>query len=232
VRAIIEPQGAAPDVQDFSRRRQEPVEQRRAGRARPRGRSARAARRRRFAPGRAEARRGGRWWTLALSGDVPFAYGAVTHTAREKDERRILRNRIKPQTYIDGFEVVCLMPATPDFFVSHQWLRELRRESAVPLVAVDFVIDDDEVVRVGHYSKPHAEMTAAEATGTIMRAEDPRGYEVAISRKILPSEIKRTRRIRQVVGWRYWPEAHGQPPCPCELCQRGAFGAAGLRRAD
>jgi hypothetical protein len=155
-----------------------------------------------------------------------------THLAREKDEKRIVRNGIKPHPYTDGLEGVYAMPITPDFFASHQWLRELRRGSPSPLVAVDFVIDDDELVRVGHYSQPQAEMTAAEAAGTIMRAEDPRGYEVVILRKILPSEIKRTRRVPQVVGWRYWPEAHGKPPCPCEVCQRGTYGAAGLRRTD
>ena len=73
------------------------------------------------------------------------------------------------------------MPITPDFFASHQWLRELRRAHHL-FVAVDFVIDDDELVRVGHYSL--GAMTAAEAAGTIMRADDPRGYEVVIMRKI------------------------------------------------
>lgn len=170
--------------------------------------------------------------TLAQATTYPSRMARFTHLARETDEKRILRNGIKPQTHMDGFDVVYAMPITPDFFASHQWLRELRRESAAPLVAVDFVIDDDEVVRVGHYSKPHAEMTAAEAAGTIMRAEDSRGYEVAIMRKILPREIKRTRRVPQVVGWRYWPEAHGHPPCLCDVCQRGVFGAARLREAD
>lgn len=155
-----------------------------------------------------------------------------THLARESDEKRILRSGIAPTDYREQIDGVYAMPVTPNFFASHQWLRELRRTSPSPLVAIDFVISDDEPVRVGHYSKEHVEMTAAEATAAIMNADDPRGYEVVITRRILPREIKRTRRVPQVVGWRYWPEAHGQRPCGCDVCQRGAFGASRVRRAD
>ena len=122
------------------------------------------------------------------------------------------------------------MVAGRDFFASHQWLRELRRRSSSPLVAVDFVIDDDELVLVGHYAKPHHEMSAAEASGLIMHAEDPRGYEVIVPRKITAAEIARVRAVRQVVGWRYRPESHGRRPCPCPAClARGEYGAAKLR---
>jgi hypothetical protein len=79
------------------------------------------------------------------------------------------------------------MPVLPDFFASHQWLRELRRRSHVPLVAIDFVIADDEEVRVGHFSASHTPMTAAEASGVIVGADDPRGYEVVILGKYFDS---------------------------------------------
>ncbi len=90
-------------------------------------------------------------------------------------------------------------------------------------------IPDDEEVRAGHYSAPHAVVTAAEAVGVILRAEDPRGYEVLVPRKIAPVELRRTRHVPQVVGWRYWPDAHGHAPCGCDFCQRGTFKAAQLR---
>src|SRR4051794_1991040 len=109
-----------------------------------------------------------------------------THLARQTNEKRILRNGIKPTAY-RGMEAVYAMPILPNFFASHQWLRELRRECQSPLIAVDFVIDDDELVCVGHYAPaPHTETAAAEAADAIMHADDPRGYEVAILRKILP----------------------------------------------
>lgn len=86
------------------------------------------------------------------------------------------------------------------------------------------------VVSVGHYSEPHHRMTAAEASGLILHAADPRGYEVIVPRKVRPDEIARVRAVRQVVGWRYWPDAHGRPPCPCPACVgRGEYGAAKLR---
>lgn len=155
-----------------------------------------------------------------------------THLARAKDEKAIVRNGIKPTALRDGTAVVHAMPILPDFFASHQWLRELRRRSSEPLVAIDFVVPDEEPVRVGHYSQPHTPMTAAEASGLILHADDARGYEVVIPRKIEPAEIRRTREVRQVVGWRYWPEAHGRPPCGCPACQFGTFKAAQLRAAD
>ncbi len=91
---------------------------------------------------------------------------------------------------------------------------------------------DSEEVRVGHYSRPHATMTAAEATGVIMHADDPRGYEVLIPRKIPPQDLRRTRQVPQVVRWRYWPDARGHEPCGCEVCQRGTCQAAQFRDRD
>jgi hypothetical protein len=156
----------------------------------------------------------------------------LTHLAREKDAKRILRSGIKAVPVGAGSLGVFAMPVLPNFFSSYQWLRELRRRERSPLIAVDFVVADDQLVRVGHFSAAHAPMTAAEASAVIMRAEDPRGYEVVIPRAIAAKEISGTRHVPQVVGWRYWPEAHGNPPCPCEVCQRGTFGAARIRRVE
>jgi hypothetical protein len=121
------------------------------------------------------------------------------------------------------------MPMLPNFYASHQWLRELRRRGSPPLVAVDFLVPDDERVLVGHYNRAHHEMTAAQATGLIMRADDPVGYEVILPRAVAPAEIGGTRAVPQVVGWRHWPEARGHRPCPCPVCQRGSIGARKVR---
>ena len=155
-----------------------------------------------------------------------------THLARAKDEPSIRRGGIRPTPVTDVVSGVYAMPILPNFVVSHQWLRELRRLGTTPLVAIDFVIPGSEEVRAGHYSQPHATITAAEAADVIMHADDPRGYEVAIPRKIQPTELRRTRRVPQVIGWRYWPDAHGQRPCGCEICQRGTFKAGKLRNRD
>lgn len=149
-----------------------------------------------------------------------------THLARERDQKRILRSGIKPPRRSPG---VFAMPVLPDFYASHQWLRELRGLRNATLVAIDFVIADDEPVLVGHYSKDHVPTTAARAIGTIMHAEDPRGFEVVLPRKVERSEIRRIRQVPQVVGWRYWPDAHGTRPCTCDYCQRGTFNAARIR---
>ena len=138
----------------------------------------------------------------------------------------------RPTRVTDRLSGVYAMPVLPSFFVSHQWLRELRRLGTTPLVAIDFVIADSEEVRAGHFSQQHATMTATEATGVIMHADDPRGYEVLIPRKIQPKDLRRTRQEPQVIGWRYWPDAHGQEPCDCEVCQRGTFKAAQFRDRD
>ena len=100
-----------------------------------------------------------------------------THLARESNRSRILRGGIRARRREGVVVGVYAMPILPNFIVSHQWLRELRRGGSPPLMAVDFVIPDVEPVRVGHYSQPHREMEAAEAAGLIMHAEDPLGYQ-------------------------------------------------------
>ncbi len=123
------------------------------------------------------------------------------------------------------------MPVTPSYMLSHQWLRELRRGGQRLIVAVDFRIPDDEPVLVGHYRAPETEMPVAEAVSVILHAEDARGYEIVVPRSIAPAELHRIRHVRQVTGWRYRPDAHGQRPCACPACLgRGEFKAADLRR--
>jgi hypothetical protein len=141
------------------------------------------------------------------------------------------------------------MPVTRNFYVSHQWLRELKRWGAGTVVGVYFRLADDVPVSVGHYNSPHVAMTAAEAVKLIMAAEQrdpkaarasdvvrdlrtsgalpssPEGYEVIVSRAIEPSQILRVKALPQVVGWRYQPGAHGTRPCTCLCCSgRGTYG--------
>jgi hypothetical protein len=126
---------------------------------------------------------------------------------------------------------VFAVPVTRNFYISHQWLRELKRRNRGPVAGVYFRIPDDEQVWIGHYNQAHRWMSAADAVAEFMAAEDPQGWEVIIPRRIDPKEIHRTRRLPQVIGWRFFPTAKGKPVfCACRFCTRGEYGARRLRR--
>lgn len=125
---------------------------------------------------------------------------------------------------------VFAVPVTQNFYVSHQWLRELKRRNQGAIIGVYFRVPDDERVWVGHYNQGHRWMSAAEAVGEFAAAEDAQGWEVVIPRRIEADELHRVRRLPQVVGWRFFPAAKGKPPfCTCKFCIRGEYGARRLR---
>ena len=107
---------------------------------------------------------------------------------------------------------------TLNFYVSHQWLRELKRSGQRTVLGVYFRISDDEPVYVGHYDQSPLQIRAAEAIGLIMHHDSPLGYQVLVPRRIEPGEIVRVRHLPQTLGWRYYPEAHGKPLCVCPIC--------------
>ena len=125
---------------------------------------------------------------------------------------------------------VFLTPATPNFFVTHQWVRELRRKEVGPLGALDVRLPDDEPVWLGHYGGGHRLMTAAEACGAFGRTGDALGWEVLLPRRVAAKEVRRTRAVAQGVGWRVFPKAKGVRRCGCEFCVRGERGASRLRK--
>lgn len=125
---------------------------------------------------------------------------------------------------------VFAVPVTRDFYISHQWLRELKRRGQGAISGVYFRVPDEEPVWVGHYSRGHQTMTAAQAVAEFHAAEDRQGWEVIIPRRVDTREIHRVRALPQLVGWRYSPEAKGKPPfCTCKYCIRGEYGAQRLR---
>ena len=154
------------------------------------------------------------------------------HLTAEKNLSRILRNGIsrlrKKPTLPHG---IFAMPVTRNFYVSHQWLRELRRGRQSPIAAVYFRIPDNAEVWVGHYNQAHQKMQAAQALALLARQANAEGYEVIVPRKITHAQIHRVKRLPQVVGWRYYPGSHGRKPCGCPFCQRGSYGARKLRDA-
>jgi hypothetical protein len=155
----------------------------------------------------------------------------LVHLTSATRLRRILRAGIKPEATGFGASGVFAMPVTPNYVVSHQWTRELRKWGRGRIVAVYFRVPDDEPVKVGRYNRPHEDMTAAQAVATLMRqGDDALGYEVIIPHGIPPQAITRTRLISSRVGWRHYPGAHSRRPCGCPACvTRGEYNSRRLR---
>jgi hypothetical protein len=145
---------------------------------------------------------------------------------------RILRNGIRRSRAQGALPAgVFAMPVGPSFFASHQWLREMKRSGQRTISAVYFRVADDEPVWTGHFEQGHTRMTAAEAAGFVSAAGSAEGFEVVIPRRVEASEILRVKPVAQVVGWRYFPGAHGRPPCGCLGClEKGEIKSSAIRR--
>ena len=154
----------------------------------------------------------------------------LVHLADERNSQKIIKNGIKPGRY--GTGVYC-MPVLPNFYVSHQWLRELKTTGVKSYVGVYFKLPSSEMVYAGHYGKPHKHITLGEAIREIMSLEDPLGYELIIDRKIVPAEITKIKSLPQNIGWRYFPGSHNKKPCNCEYCLKGSIkGKKTLKRLN
>ena len=154
------------------------------------------------------------------------------HLAPAPTVARILRNGIrrgKPHGPLPAG--VFAMPVSPSFFASHQWLREMKRSGQRTISAVYFRIPDDEPVWLGHFGQGHTRMGASEAAGHVTAAGSAEGFEVLVPRRVEASEILRVKGIPQVVGWRYFPGAHGSRPCGCPGClKKGEIRSSAIRR--
>ena len=155
------------------------------------------------------------------------------HLTPEKYVKAIKRAGIKAQYAREGFpKGVFAMPVVPDFYVSHQWLRELKRGGQRTIWGVYFRIPDEEEVWVGHYYRSQVLVAACEAVEIIMKQDETEGYQVFVPRKIEKGEIHKIRALPQVVGWRYYPGAHGRKPCGCPVClRRGEIKSSKIRKA-
>ena len=144
----------------------------------------------------------------------------LVHLADERNLKSIRKNGIKPS--IKGLGIYA-MPVLPNFYASHQWLRELKSSGAKTIIGVYFKLDVHEMVYVGRYNKHHQLLPLGEAFKKIMELDDPIGYELIINRKIEPKAISRIKFLPQVVGWRYFPESNNVKPCACEYCLKGTI---------
>ncbi|MCC9312251.1 HEAT repeat domain-containing protein [Kitasatospora sp. RB6PN24] len=154
------------------------------------------------------------------------------HLASEANAVRIRRAGVRAASRrADGTRGLFCFPVLPSYTLTHGWLRELSRsQGRRNLVAVQLRLPDGEPVAVGRYGRPPEAVTAAEAVRRIAGLPDPRGWEVFVPRAVTPAEVHRIRPVRQSVGWRYWPDAHGVVPCTCAGCRvRGEYGSRRLR---
>ena len=171
-------------------------------------------------------------------GVVPFSKGrdsvaSFVHIADKNDEASLVKNGIRAAKQRTGVRGVYAVPVIPDFSITHQWARELKRQGVRTLICVPFRIPDEEPVLVGKYNGEKMEMTAAEAAATFRQHTDPMGLEVIVPRRIDAKEIGGTYPAPRVTGWRYYPEAKGRKPfCPCRYCNRGEIRAQRLIRMD
>lgn len=152
------------------------------------------------------------------------------HLTSERNLASIRRQGIGAQRSRGGSRGVYAMPVTPNFQISHQWLRELKRWGAGTLIGVYFRLADDVLIDFGPFNDRHRTITAAEAVSRMMNAASPLGYEAIVRRRIDRSEILRIKSLPQIIGWRYMPNAHGHPPFTCRCCERGFYGAGKLLR--
>jgi len=140
----------------------------------------------------------------------------LVHLADEKESAGIKKNGIKIGKFSKG--IFC-MPVLQNFYVSHQWLRELKRGGAKTYVGVYFKMDSNTKVYAGRFNKEHRHITLGEAIKEIMSLPDPLGYELIIDRKITAKEIQKIKSLPQKTGWRYYPGSNNKKPtCACRMC--------------
>jgi len=158
------------------------------------------------------------------------------HITALSEAKKIRRNGIaaaRIKDWIKGHDrFVWAFPVTASYTLTHQWARELKRFGRSALAVVTFEIGDDEPVFAGHYNSSRVPMTAAEAAGLILAADDPRGYEVVVPRRIEAREIVRIAELPRAIGWRYAPTIKNKPMwlCDCPVClPRGEVKAARYR---
>ena len=151
----------------------------------------------------------------------------LVHLTDEKETASIIKNGIKIGKYRKG---IYYMPVMPNFYISHQWLRELKRFKGNTFVGVYFKVSGSQKVFAGKFNEPHKNITLNEAIKEIQSVQDPLGYELIIDRKIEQKEVHKIQHLPQTIGWRYKPGSNGKKPCSCDYCQKGKIKASRIRK--
>lgn len=151
----------------------------------------------------------------------------LVHLADEREASSIKKNGIKIGKYRQG--IFC-MPVLTNFYLSHQWLRELKRRGVKTFVGVYFKMSSKTKVYAGRYNQEHRHIELGEAIKEIQTIDDPLGYEIIIDRKIEAKEIDKIKSLPQNIGWRYKPKANGLKPCSCEYCIKSTIKGNRIRQ--
>lgn len=150
----------------------------------------------------------------------------LVHLADERETASIKRNGLKIGKHQQG--IFC-MPVMPNYYLSHQWLRELKRGGARTFVGVYFKLHSNTKIFAGKYNEEHKNITLGTAIKEIQSMEDPLDYEIIIDRKIAAKEIEKIKGLPQNLGWRYMPASKGRRPCPCDYCIKSSIKANRIR---
>lgn len=157
------------------------------------------------------------------------------HIADERHSSAIRRNGLKiahwrkKHALPDTVTGIFAMPVISNFFVSHQWVRELKSRGFRTAVGVYFRVPDDEEVWIGRYNEERVKATAAMAHARLSET-NALGFEAVIPRNIDAREIRAIRHLPQTLGWRYFPGAHEKGVfCGCEYCQKGLIKSRKIR---
>lgn len=146
----------------------------------------------------------------------------------------IRKNGIKAhEVYGREARGVYATPVLQNYYQSHQWVKELRRRGIRTISAIQFHVADEIAVSVGRYNEEHVETTAADAVRIFMEHSTGLGLEAIFPGSIPADWITRTYTPEQVIGWRFYPEAHadGRKPCGCSYCQGGMIKGRKIRDA-
>src|SRR5688572_6618962 len=120
------------------------------------------------------------------------------HITSEDVAKKARRGGIRPaQPKGRPLNGVFAMPVTPNFQISHQWVREMKQWRRGSMVGVYFRIPDDEMVWVGRYNEQHQQLTAAQAAAQVMAQTIMTGVQVVIPRRIFPKEVVHIRSLPQ-----------------------------------
>lgn len=141
----------------------------------------------------------------------------LVHLTGESRRRGIARAGIRGGAgYLGLACAVFASPVVPDFALTHQWLRELKRRHGERMIAVHFRAPSDEVVLVGRYGKPHASVPLREAIRRVLA--EPAGAEIVLTRSIPKKDVLAVREVTQLVGWTEVPSGEPKWDCLCPRC--------------
>jgi len=164
----------------------------------------------------------------------------LVHLFDARNERSLKRSGIRGGSAkislagkcVELDRAVFCMPVLPNYFATHQWLRELKRSGVKTIAAARFRLRSDARVFVGHYNGEHRLVQLGHAVGLVMAEADPRGWEIVVPASIAARAVVDIRAVSQVVGWRYHPQSHEQGPwkCLCEYCLADLRGQIKSRR--